>query len=84
MYVQGMRGFLCTASMDDAGLQAGRLAWPARHEQRGARGAAAPQRGDAGKLRPAVMVEDHQLLPAADLNTPVAPLTRNEGLGTRR
>lgn len=42
------------------------------------RGGALPQ--EPGKLRPAVVVEDHELFPEEYPNTLVVPLTRDEGL----
>lgn len=45
------------------------------------RGGALPQ--EPGKLRPAVVVEDHELFPDAYPNTLVVPLTRDEGLAHR-
>jgi mRNA interferase MazF len=45
------------------------------------RGGALPQ--EPGKLRPAVVVEDHELFPEGYPNTLVVPLTRDEGLAHR-
>lgn len=38
---------------------------------------------EPGKLRPAVVVEDHELFPEEYPNTLVVPLTRDEGLAHR-
>lgn len=45
------------------------------------RGGSLPQ--EPGKLRPAVVVEDHELFPQEYPNTLVVPLTRDEGLAHR-
>lgn len=45
------------------------------------RGGSLPQ--EPGKLRPAVIVEDHELFPEDYPNVVVVPLTRDEGLAHR-
>lgn len=45
------------------------------------RGGSLPQ--EPGKLRPAVVVEDHELFPEDYPNTLVVPLTQDEGLAHR-
>lgn len=45
------------------------------------RGGALPH--EPNRLRPAVVVEDHELFPEAYPNTLVVPLTRDEGLAHR-
>jgi len=45
------------------------------------RGGSLPQ--EPGKLRPAVVVEDHELFPEEYPNVVVVPLTRDEGLAHR-